>query len=203
MTRLFAGNDNVAFGDVNLQTTPIRGPPHNPGQGGWPTIRYFNSDTGKEGGSYEKRTEATMCTELGNRNYMIDYIETYGNTVLCGIDGTNCNEKELEYLEKHKSTYPGELQTQLDRLVSITSDRREPLKKDLQDWAWRRMRILQRLLAEAGGDGERLRLHGAQRERHRCGREAAGKARSVPHAPLLLRSSEQTAPRTQCVGALA
>ena len=46
----------MTFGDVNLSENSIRGPPHNPGQGGWPTIRYFNKETGISGGSYQKKT---------------------------------------------------------------------------------------------------------------------------------------------------
>ena len=41
-----------------------------------------------------------MCTELGDRMRMIDYVEDYGNTVLCSVeDGKNCNEQELTYSE--------------------------------------------------------------------------------------------------------
>lgn len=39
MVRNFAARDNVSFFDVNLSENNIR--EGNPGQGGWPTIRYF------------------------------------------------------------------------------------------------------------------------------------------------------------------
>lgn len=44
----FANNPDVAFGDVNLADQQIN---HigSPGDGGWPTIRYFNKETGYEG----------------------------------------------------------------------------------------------------------------------------------------------------------
>ncbi len=42
----FANDNNVAFGDVNLAEDQIRGN-HNPGAGGWPTIKYFNQETGR------------------------------------------------------------------------------------------------------------------------------------------------------------
>ena len=45
----FANDNNVAFGDVNLAEAQIRGN-HNPGAGGWPTIRYFNQETGDSTG---------------------------------------------------------------------------------------------------------------------------------------------------------
>jgi hypothetical protein len=43
--------------------------------GGWPTIRYFNKETGLEGASYEQKTSKSMCDELGNEDNMIAYVE--------------------------------------------------------------------------------------------------------------------------------
>ena len=46
-------DEGVVFGDVNLRegrVTQIRdGTPQNPGAGGWPTLRYYNADTGPGG----------------------------------------------------------------------------------------------------------------------------------------------------------
>lgn len=146
MTRLFASNDKVAFGDVNLANAPMfRGEPHSPGQGGWPTIRYFNEETGPDGGSYTKVTKEAMCTELGDRMRMIDYVESYGNTVLCGLDGTNCNEQELKFLEKYKQKDKADLKAQLQRVDDMLE---KPMKDSLRLWAYRRMRILRRLLTD-------------------------------------------------------
>lgn len=63
-----------------MSNTPIRGS-HNPGAGGWPTIKYFNKETGPDGGTYQKVTPDAMCTELGDLDHMINYIEGYGKTV--------------------------------------------------------------------------------------------------------------------------
>lgn len=145
MTRLFADNDDVAFGDVNLQHAPMfRGAPHMPGQGGWPTIRYYNEETGPDGGVYTKVTDMAMCSELLDRNNMIDYVESYGKTVLCDLDGTNCNEQELKYLEKYKDKEKDELKAQLGRVDEMLA---KPMKDHLRLWAYRRMRILNKLLA--------------------------------------------------------
>lgn len=147
---MFEGNEDVAFGDVNLQESAqdFRGEPNNPGLGGWPTIRFFNKETGTAGGNYKKVTDLPMCQELLDRMRMIDYIEGYGKTVLCGLDGKNCNEKELGYLEKMKAENSEEHQKQMDRLVVMTSN---PMNSDLEEWAFRRMRILKKLLATSGG----------------------------------------------------
>ena len=40
------------------------------GAGGWPTIRYFNKETGYGGGNYKKVTSGAMCDELGNEEHM-------------------------------------------------------------------------------------------------------------------------------------
>ena len=63
----------MVFGDVNLSENPIRerhGVQFNPGAGGWPTIRYFNADTGPGGAPYEKVTDKAMCEELKDIEYM-------------------------------------------------------------------------------------------------------------------------------------
>ena len=35
------------------------------GAGGWPTVRYFNKETGYGGKPYPKKTDKAMCDELG------------------------------------------------------------------------------------------------------------------------------------------
>lgn len=70
----------VAFGDVNLSEEPIGGP-YSAGMGGWPTIRYFNKETGVEGKPYVKKTDGAMCDELGNDKYMTEYITEAGACV--------------------------------------------------------------------------------------------------------------------------
>ena len=126
-----------------------------PGAGGWPTIRYFNKQTGPQGGNYQKLHDGmSMCDELGDVDRMVDYIETYGQTSLCDIDQPhlNCSEKESSYLSKYKSIAdPKELKSQLDRLVAMSS---KPMKDDLKEWNFRRQRILKKLIkaVDAGGD---------------------------------------------------
>mmetsp|Transcript_31059 Transcript_31059/g.71580 ORF Transcript_31059/g.71580 Transcript_31059/m.71580 type:complete len:171 (-) Transcript_31059:421-933(-) len=146
ITKAFRGNPDVSFGDVNLSEQSIRGPPHNPGSGGWPTIRYFNAKTGPDGGNYVQRTEERICKELGDRDFMIDYIEQYGNTVLCGVDGRNCNEKELKFLGKVKAYSEADLEKELTRLDEMET---KGMKKSLKDWILRRRRILRKLLASS------------------------------------------------------
>jgi hypothetical protein len=156
VTKMFAGNNNdnyygVAFAEVNLEETEIRGK-HYPGSQGWPTIKYFTPETGVEGARYERQTEKPIAEELLDRNRMIDYVEDYGNTVLCSREGTNCNEKELAYLEKMKSEDAEILQQKLERLEGMMDKAMSP---ELQEWALRRMRILNRLMKKSGSGNEK------------------------------------------------
>ena len=96
----FANNPDVAFGDVNLAEDQVRetkaGGNHNPGEGGWPTVKYFNKETGYEGKPYKQKTSDAMCDELGNDMYMQAHIEEAGETFLCRVsDGKGCGEKEV------------------------------------------------------------------------------------------------------------
>lgn len=151
MTKIFADSKDVAFMDVNLAEEGIRegpnGEPYNPGAGGWPTVRYFNKETGIAGGTYKKMTSEPMCTELGDEERMIDYVADYGNTGTCAVDTTKgCNEKEVGYIAKQKPKSNDELKAQFDRLVSMEGSSMTP---DLLSWLKKRKRILKQLMTVA------------------------------------------------------
>ena len=144
--RAFAGNEDVRFFDVNLHEAPsFRGPPHNPGVGGWPTIRYYNDETGLDGGNYVKKTSQAMCDELGPReSFIFEYIEEYGGTSLCNvIDGSNCDPKSLQYLEKMKLKDMDEWTVQLERLKTMMDI---PMSDELVAWVKKRFKILSDLI---------------------------------------------------------
>jgi len=88
----------VAFADINLSEERIVGT-YSPGAGGWPTIRYFNRETGYDGAPYEQKTTDAMCTELGpNKPYLQDYIESAGSTELCSAtELSGCTAEEAEW----------------------------------------------------------------------------------------------------------
>jgi hypothetical protein len=144
--RAFQGNNDVVFGDINLAEAgaDVRGPPHNPGSGGWPTIRYFTGETGVDGGSYVKKTTKSICDELGTFEAMVDYIEEYGKTVLCGLDKTNCNQHEIDYLERMSPKTLEEIEQEYQRISGMDVER---LQEALQEWNLRRRRILSKMLA--------------------------------------------------------
>ena len=70
----FSGDPNVVFGDINLSENRIVGN-HQPGAGGWPTMKYFNKDTGYEGEKYTKKTNKAICDELGDEANMEAYVK--------------------------------------------------------------------------------------------------------------------------------
>jgi len=122
----------------------VRGPPHNPGSGGWPTIRYFNQETGVNGGSYVQKTSQSICDELGTAEAMTEYIEEYGNVVTCFIDnGVGCDGKELEYVEKVKSKSFEEISKALKRLQGMSGKKMKP---ELSNWVKKRTKILKQFL---------------------------------------------------------
>lgn len=95
MVKAFAEDPKVSFGDVHTGQEPIR-EGHDPGKGGWPTIRYFNKETGLAGESYTKKVEGmSMCDELGKDEYMTLYVEEAGKTILSATEtGGDKDEKD-------------------------------------------------------------------------------------------------------------
>jgi len=137
----FAGNANVAFGDVNLRDGQIPGP-HNPGAGGWPTIRYFNSETGVNGGSYVQKTSQSMCDELGPKN---EYLKEYISDKLpkCFVASPDdCSEKEKGFIQQFQGKTGEEISSQLTRLEGMQSGKMKP---ELKLWLSQRIAILKQL----------------------------------------------------------
>jgi hypothetical protein len=83
----FAKNPAVSFGDINLSEEQIRGN-HNPGAGGWPTVKYFNKQTGYDGQKYEQKTSDRICEELGKDEFMeafvMEQVRAARRGVCCG-----------------------------------------------------------------------------------------------------------------------
>lgn len=154
MTKLFTESSDVAFMDVNLSQEAIRQGPNgeawNPGMGGWPTIRYFNAETGIAGGTYEKKTSLPICQELGNEDNMVDYIEEYSNAALCSVaTEKGCSEKEIGYITKMKAKSSSDVTAQIERLESMEGSSMTP---DLLKWLKQRKKILKQLAAAGGSD---------------------------------------------------
>lgn len=57
-------NDKVAFAEVNCRESRELMQKHQAGQGGWPTLKYFNKDTGLAGAKYQQQTDKRVCDEM-------------------------------------------------------------------------------------------------------------------------------------------
>lgn len=137
----------MSFADINLSDAPIRGV-YNPGAGGWPTVRYFNRETGKDGAPYQKKTSKSMCDELGNDDYMTQYVEEAGNASLCDAKtGAGCDERSLAYIEKMKQKDGLYHMKQLDRLAKMENN---SMKADLKKWLKVRQKILKQFVVSHG-----------------------------------------------------
>lgn len=86
------------FGDVNLQEAPLP-PKFEAGKGGWPTVRYFNAETGPDGAPYQQKTSKSVCDELGDIEYMRAYIKekTVKPCDVTTLD--NCSEQDKKFLD--------------------------------------------------------------------------------------------------------
>lgn len=159
----FAENEDVAFADVVLSEGGPRGPEGtNPGAGGWPTIRYYNSMTGTSGEAYKKKIDsAPMCEELGPKHGLLpDYIEEAGNTSLCNVvTKAGCSEKEIKYIDKMAAKDQSTVEGQLRRLEGM---KEKKMKPDLKAWLGKRLKILKGLARTKGetevADGEKTEL---------------------------------------------
>ena len=149
IVRRFENNDDVEFGDINLSEQQIRGEnnKYGPGAGGWPTIRYFNKETGYDGAPYTKKTDKSMCDELGDNRFMEMYVMDAGKTSLCNIDsGKDCSSRELEYIQTWKSKPKDEIPGQILRLQQLKTGK---LKADASQWIGQRVAILRKLQASS------------------------------------------------------
>lgn len=150
IVKKFANSADVAFGDVNLSKNQVR--KGSPGAGGWPTIRYFNKETGYDGGEYKKKTSEAMCTELGpGKPYLQEYIEEYGKTSLCSVKTeAGCTDKEKAFIATWKKkiadgTPAADVEKQIARLTGMTSS---SMKAELMQWVRQRLAIFKQLKTE-------------------------------------------------------
>mmetsp|Transcript_41747 Transcript_41747/g.135003 ORF Transcript_41747/g.135003 Transcript_41747/m.135003 type:complete len:159 (+) Transcript_41747:323-799(+) len=103
MTAKFADDPLVSFGDVDWseeQFSRAFGVNQNVGDGGWPTIRYFNRGTGYGGKPYKKKTDDELCVELGDNENLQQYIQEKSGSSFCDVVwGTDCSDMELKYID--------------------------------------------------------------------------------------------------------
>lgn len=139
----FGGNDKVVFADVNLsegRVGTIDGTPQNPGAGGWPTLRYFNTETGYGGQKYAQKTGKRICEEMKDPAMVKAWISEFGLGPSCSIDSQDdCNDREIAYIKKAQDKTMDERASQLKRLHGMTGKKMSP---DAAKWVSARIALL-------------------------------------------------------------
>ena len=121
---------------------------HNPGAGGWPTIKYFNKETGYEGAPYVKKTSKAMCDELGDVDTLEEYVLEASGLSLCDVvSGEGCSDKEKAFAEKYSVKPISDVKSQLKRLSGMDATK---MTSELAGWLKKRKAILKSLMKNAG-----------------------------------------------------
>eukprot|EP00038_Savillea_parva_P007764 m.172384 g.172384 ORF g.172384 m.172384 type:complete len:147 (-) comp13520_c0_seq1:310-750(-) len=135
------------FGDSALSNGDSRGGEGaNPGAGGWPTVRYYNKETGPAGRAYEKKTNMAMCDELGPKgdHYLQDFIMEAANTSLCKAEAPfdGCSDKEKKFIEKMNEKSGDDLTKAAARLEGM---KEKKMTESNREWLNQRLAILKQL----------------------------------------------------------
>lgn len=153
------------FGDVNLADDQVQGKyAGSPGDGGWPTIRTYNSETGYDGefaGDWKEANnlDGAMCDVFGKPETMQRYVEeksgihapgVFVDGVLCTDMECLCAQKETRACSKQETTYHtkfvdaplGDVQS---RLKLLSASLAKSGKQD--EWMKQRITILKLLVS--------------------------------------------------------
>lgn len=100
---------------------------------GYPTLKYFTAETGKEGAPYEG---GRALDDL--KSFVEEKLE-----IKCAVDDVmQCSEKEQAYIEKMKAKSPEEVDAALKRLDGMIGG---SMKPELKQWIVQRARILRQM----------------------------------------------------------
>lgn len=151
VAEIFSKNPDVVFGDVSLssdQAREIHGTGQNPGAGGWPTVRYFNKETGYGGEAYKQKTSTAMCDELGPKEeYMQQFVEEAAGVSQCSVTAPEkgCDDQQKTFIEKWNGKPAADLEKQLARLNSMLEKQAKDMKPEALKWAKARVGIFKQL----------------------------------------------------------
>lgn len=100
---------------------------------GYPTIKYFNSETDPKGDSYNGGRDKDSLEKFVEDNL----------AAKCLVEDTaGCTEKELAFMKKMQDKGAEEIAKQLSRLEGMKGD---AMKPDLKAWLIQRLNILKQL----------------------------------------------------------
>jgi len=71
-------NDKVVFAEVNARESRELASKHQAGAGGWPTLKYYNKETGLAGAKYEQKTQQRVCDEMKDPSMVAQWVKDIG-----------------------------------------------------------------------------------------------------------------------------
>ena len=127
----YAGSSSVVIGDVDCTVEEdlcsrfeVRG---------YPTLKYFNAETGTAGGDYQSGRDLDSLKAFVDENLEMK----------CSVtDQERCTEKEVGYIEKMQGKSADEVAAALKRLEGM---RDGSMKPELKQWVVQRINILNQL----------------------------------------------------------
>lgn len=158
------------FGDVNLAEEQVQGKyAGSPGEGGWPTIRTYNAETGYEGafaGDWKEANslDGAMCDVFGKEETMQRYVEemsgihapgVFVGGVLCTDFECLCAQKDAGACSKQETTYHTKFKVApladvQSRLKLLSASLAKSGKSD--EWMKQRITILKLLASTRASD---------------------------------------------------
>lgn len=130
----------------------IHGTPQNPGAGGWPTLRYFNTETGYGGSKYVQKTQKRICEEMKDPVMVKAWVSEFGMGPSCDVqDLKDCEEREVKYIEKASEKPAADRAKQLTRLNTMKGKKMSP---GAAQWISKRLLILKQLVDRDATTGE-------------------------------------------------
>jgi len=129
----YAGS-SVLIGDVDCTSDEGKEACNNNGVRGYPTIKYFTAETGKQGETYS-----------GGRTFeALDAFVKEKLAKSCDVaTKENCNDQESAYIDKFAAKGAEKIAAELKRLESMSSGDMQPEKKV---WLTKRIALLKGLV---------------------------------------------------------
>lgn len=114
------------------------------GRGGWPTVRYFNAETGYNGAPYAQKTSRSMCDELGDLEYMRAYVEEKSVPPCDVATLAGCDARETGFVQTWRDQRSAtQRESELRRLEKIGQTLNA--KPEVMRWHKQREAILKRI----------------------------------------------------------
>lgn len=133
---------------MNLRDAQVRvaadGTPQNPGMGGWPTLRYFNKETGPGGAVVPQKTGGKICDEFKVPARMIEAVRDCMK-VCDAATGEGCDDAEKAFFAAWKGRGAAAIKAEL---ASIDDALSEATRKKLES----DRNLLAKLVAASGGE---------------------------------------------------